>query len=121
MKNKNKILKNNLNILTFKKNLYNQQEHLIQFYNKLIISDNTYLETDSNYYMNELPFSEIDNKDELPLWSNIFKIRFKQTKDILIKLSEKKWPNINICKNILELKGNVKLKFNNIKNNIFSF
>ena len=38
---------------------------------------------------------------------NIFNIRLIQTKENLTKLSKIKWPTTAICKNILELKGNV--------------
>ena len=43
--------------------------------------------------------------------NSIYKIRLEQAKDTLIELSKRKWPNIPICKNILELKGNVKIIF----------
>ncbi len=115
MKNKNKILKNNLNNLEFKKNLSIQQDNLIQFYNDLDETNNKFLEKDSIYYKNNLNDSFFNNnKDELSLsiLPNIYTIRFNQTKDILSKLSQEKWPNINICKNILDLKGNVKIIYN---------
>jgi hypothetical protein len=114
MKNKNRILKNNLNISAFKENLSNQQDKLIQFYNDLDSSNNTFLEKDSNYYKNNLPASYFNNRDELSLQQspNIFTNRLNQTKDNLIKQSKEKWPNINICKNILDLKRNVKLIYN---------
>ena len=114
MKNKNRILKNKLNISAFKENLSIQQDKLIQFYNDLDSSNNIFQEKDSNYYKNNLPALYFNNKDELSLQQspNIFTIRFNQTKDNLIKQSKEKWPNINICKNILDLKGNVKLIYN---------
>ena len=43
--------------------------------------------------------------------NSIYRIRLEQAKGTLIELSKRKWPNIPICKNILELKGNVKIIF----------
>jgi len=41
--------------------------------------------------------------------NNIFRIRLSQTKETLIELSKRKWPNIIISKNILDIKGNVNI------------
>lgn len=114
MKNKNEIIKNHLNFISFKQNLSNQQKNLIQFYNNINPINKILIEKDKNY-TNEQFYStknQIDNHEDFSKCANIFNIRLAQTRENLIELSEKKWPNINICKNILELKGNVKIKIN---------
>jgi len=105
MKNKNEIIKNHLNISTFKENLLKQQESLIEFYNNIDQNNNIILNNDSNYYTNNT-FNIKGNYENITN-CNIFNIRLMQTKENLTKLSKIKWPNTDICKNILELKGSV--------------
>ena len=105
MKNKNEIIKNHLNISTFKENLLKQQESLIEFYNNIDQNINIILNNDSNYYTNNT-FNIKGNYENITN-SNIFNIRLMQTKENLAKLSKIKWPNTDICKSILELKGSV--------------
>ena len=112
MKNKNRILKNHLNYTTFNQGLLNQQNNLIQFYNSINIK-NTNIESDSNYYSCIIKKSqniEIKCEEEISKCAKIYNIRLNETRDTLIKLSNNKWPNISICNNILDLKGNVKQK-----------
>ena len=106
MKNKNEIIENHLNISTFKKNLLKQQENLIEFYNNINQNNHIILDNDSNYYTNNEFYKIKDNNKNITN-SNIFNIRLIQTKENLTKLSKIKWPTTAICKNILELKGNV--------------
>ena len=117
MKNKNRILKNYLNINIFNPSLLIQQKNLIDFYNNININNN--IERENKYYSNiNLEIKDIElnpGKEEEPKSPNIFNIRLNQTKEDLKKLSKNKWPNINICNNILELKGNV-IKYNYINN-----
>ena len=109
MKNKNKILKNYLNINTFNSGLLNQQKNLIHLYNNEHFENKNIIESEINYYSNSnsqnYNFNKINEEESKS--ANIFNIRLNQTRDKLIKLSKNKWANINISKNILELKGNV--------------
>ena len=112
MINKNeKYLKNYLNYELLKKSLQNQQNKLIQLYNiesNINIHNNSSLKLEDNNYINNSPNLSDNNIININIEKNeIFKIRLEQTKEALIELSKKKWPNINICQNILELKGNV--------------
>lgn len=107
MKNKQEIIKNHLNISTFKNNLLKQQNNLIEFYNNINQSNDIVLDKASNNYTND-KFVFIKDNNENITNSNIFNIRLLQTKESLINLSKIKWPNIAICKSILEMKGNVK-------------
>ena len=114
MINKNeKYLKNYLNYEFLKKSLQNQQKQLIQSYNiesNINIQNNSSfkLKLKENNCINNSPNLSDNNLININLENNeIFKIRLEQTKEALIELSKKKWPNINICQNILELKGNV--------------
>jgi len=107
MKFKNEIIKNHLNISSFKKSLLKQQESLIEFYNNTNQSNHIVLNNDINNYIN-IKFYTIKDNNENITNSNIFNIRLMQTKENLINLSKIKWPNTTICKSILELKGNVK-------------
>jgi len=111
MSSKKKILKNHLNLSTFNQSLLNQQNNLIELYNNINLSDKNMLRNESMFYLNNqlnIQFKKI-KEEELSKSSNIFEIRLNQTKDNLRKSCIKRWPNINICKNILELKGNVKI------------
>ena len=103
----NIIHKNYLNINTFGKNLLAQQTKLIDFYNKTNFSDNSLIKIEKKYF-NKIHDSNTSDIND----SNIFSIRLNHTKDNLITLSLKKWPNISICKSINDLKGKVKLNIN---------
>jgi hypothetical protein len=115
---KEKILRNYLNNETFKENLMKQQNKLLKLYNKENnnnLEDFSYIKPSTLYYNNKsLNLSEgnfntlLENNDK-----NIYIIRLEQTKEVLIELSQRKWPNITICKNILDIKGNVKIIINN--------
>ena len=114
MINKNeKYLKNYLNYELLKKSLKIQQNKLMLSYNiesNINIHNNSSfkLKLEDNNYINNSRNLNDDNIININLENNeIFKIRLEQTKEALIELSKKKWPNINICQNILELKGNV--------------
>ena len=123
MKNKTKILKNYLNTSIFNQSLLEQQKNLISYYNS-VNKENNIIKKDS-YYINKNKIEEkIDKKegDEflIPMSANIFSIRLNQTKPNLIKLSQSKWPNVKICKTVLESKGNVKTNII-ITNKLFYF
>ena len=98
-----------MNINTFNSGLLNQQNNLIHLYNNENFENINILESEINYYSNNNSHNYNFNKinEQESKCANIFNIRLNQTKDKLIKLSQYKWPNNNICKNILELKGNV--------------
>jgi hypothetical protein len=51
------------------------------------------------------------NSDELPQYSSLYLKRLEMTKKKLLEDSKKKWPKVHICKNILDLKGNVIILF----------
>ena len=120
MINKNeKFLKNHLNYQKFKENLMKQQNKIDQLYNKEIylknpkdftiniqLDNNNYqsisLNQDQNQKNDDINISLLEN-------NNIFRIRLNQTKETLIELSKRKWPNIIISKNILDIKGNVNI------------
>ena len=114
---KEKYLKNYLNYEKFKKGLMEQQNKFIELLNKenlnksqkesLYINPNELIN-----YKNLLPNLSQNNLNISPEINNIYKIRLEQAKPALIELSKRKWPNIAICKNILELKGNVKIRNN---------
>jgi hypothetical protein len=114
MKNKNRILKNYLNHTTFNQGLLSQQNNLIQFYNSINNKNSNIINDLTNFSsINKKNENTEIKKEELILeCDNIYNIRLNETKEGLIKLSKNKWPNIEICKNILELKGNVKQKIN---------
>ena len=106
-------MKNYLNYELLKKSLKIQQNKLIQSFH---IESNTNIQKNSSFklkleennYINNSPNLSDNNIININVENNeIFKIRLEQTKEALIELSKKKWPNINICQNILELKGNV--------------
>ena len=111
---KEKYLKNYLKYDIFKENLIKQQNKLIQLYkeenSKMNSNNSSYIKPSNSKYENLFNnFPESDLNFSLLDKNNIYKIRLKQTKDTLIEQSKIKWPNINICKNLLELKGNVKI------------
>ena len=112
---KEKFLKNYLNYEIFRGSLMKQQNKCIQLYNEEISIINpkenpSKIKPDISNYTNLSP-TEINNSnnniDNSLENNNIYKIRLEQTKDTLMELSKRKWPNVPISKNILELKGNV--------------
>ena len=115
---KEKYLKNYLNYEKFKKSLKEQQNKFIDLYIKETLNKNQ--NTSSNIIINpkeiinsvnllsNIPQNNLNNSYEN---NNIYKIRLEQAKPALIKLCQRKWPNITISKNILDLKGNVKILF----------
>ena len=115
---KEKYLKNYLNYEKFKKSLNKQQNMFIELYTKenLNRTENVFTNIISQKEMikceNLLPNISHRNNLNNSLENNtIYKIRLEQAKETLIELSKRKWPNVPICKNILELKGNVKIIF----------
>ena len=120
MINKNeKFLKNYLNYEKFKEGLMKQQNKIMQLYNEEISLKNSkdftinILPDNNNYQnitLNQAQSQKSDITDiSLLENNNIFRIRLAQTKETLIELSKRKWPNIIISKNILDIKGNVNI------------
>ena len=120
MINKNeKFLKNHLNYQKFKESLMKQQNKIVQLYNKEIYLKNPKdftinIQLDNNNYQSiSLNQDQSQKNDDLNISllenNNIFRIRLSQTKETLIELSKRKWPNIIISKNILDIKGNVNI------------
>ena len=120
MINKNeKFLKNHLNYQKFKESLMKQQNKIVQLYNKEIYLKNPKdftinIQLDNNNYQSiSLNQDQSQKNDDINISllenNNIFKIRLFQTKETLIELSKRKWPNIIISKNILDIKGNVNI------------
>ena len=120
MINKNeKFLKNHLNYQKFKENLMKQQNKIDQLYSKEIYLKNPKdftinIQLDNNNYQNiSLNQDQSQKNDDINISllenNNIFRIRLSQTKETLIELSKRKWPNIIISKNILDIKGNVNI------------
>ena len=120
MINKNeKFLKNHLNYQKFKESLMKQQNKIVQLYNKEIYLKNSKdfkinIQLDNNNYQNiSLNQDQSQKNDDINISllenNNIFRIRLSQTKETLIELSKRKWPNIIISKNILDIKGNVNI------------
>jgi len=120
MINKNeKFLKNHLNYQKFKESLMKQQNKIVQLYNKEIYLKNSKdftinIQLDNNNYQSIPLNQEQSQKNDdinISLLENniIFRIRLSQTKETLIELSKRKWPNIIISKNILDIKGNVNI------------
>jgi len=120
MINKNeKFLKNYLNYEKFKEDLMKQQNKIVQLYDEemkhknskdftinILPENNSY----QNISLNKAQSQKSDITDiSLLENNNIFKIRLAQTKETLIELSKRKWPNITISKNILDIKGNVNI------------
>lgn len=112
---KEKYLRNYLNKDKFKENLSEQQNKVINEYN-IIINNNknnqnskesSYLKSDKYYYQNKSP--DLPKNPEYSSIQNIYKIRLEQTREALNLLSKKKWPEIKICKSVLDLKKNVKI------------
>ena len=120
MINKNeKFLKNHLNYQKFKESLMKQQNKIVQLYNKEIYLKNPKdftinIQLDNNNYQSiTLNQDQSQKNDDINISllenNNIFRIRLSQTKETLIELSKRKWPNIIISKNILDIKGNVNI------------
>ena len=120
MINKNeKFLKNYLNYEKFKEGLMKQQNKIVQLYNEEMIHKNSkdfiinILPESNNYQNISLKKAQSQKSDitDISLLenNNIFKIRLAQTKETLIELSKRKWPNLIISKNILDIKGNVNI------------
>ena len=120
MINKNeKFLKNHLNYQKFKESLMKQQNKIVQLYNKEIYLKNPKdftinIQLDNNNYQSiSLNQEQSQKNDDINISllenNNIFRIRLSQTKETLIELSKRKWPNIIISKNILDIKGNVNI------------
>ena len=120
MINKNeKYLKNHLNYQKFKESLMKQQNKIVQLYNKEIYLKNPKdftinIQLDNNNYQSiSLNQDQSQKNDDINISllenNNIFRIRLNQTKETLIELSKRKWPNIIISKNILDIKGNVNI------------
>ena len=120
MINKNeKFLKNHLNYQKFKESLMKQQNKIVQLYNKEIYLKNPKdftinIQLDNNNYQSiSLNQDQSQKNDDINISllenNNIFRIRLSQTKETLIELSKRKWPNITISRNILDIKGNVNI------------
>ena len=111
---KEKYLKNYLNCEKFRESLLKQQNKFFELYNQEIVNNNRVqnslnkLIPDISNYYNISPKQIINkNINITPEDNSIFKIRLDQTRESLTELSKIKWPNLTVCKNILELKGNV--------------
>ena len=111
---KEKYLKNYLNYEKLKKSLNLQQNKFIELYTKDTLNKNKNISPNiisskeiinSENILPNIPQNNLDNSYSK---NNIYKIRLDQSKQALIELSQRKWPNITIAKNILDLKGNVK-------------
>jgi hypothetical protein len=62
-------------------------------------------------YFDNLDQSEKSNSNDLPQYSSLYLKRLEITKKKLLEDCKKKWPKVHICKNILDLKGNVIINF----------
>ena len=97
-----------------KKNLSNQQKLIKEKYEKnQNDSNNKDLLSIKNIndYHYELLYNINSNSDELPQYSTLYLKRLEMTKKKLLEDCKKKWPKVHICKNILDLKGNVIIIF----------
>ena len=110
---KSKQTKNFINNKAIK-NLLSQQTKIKENYeNTKNISDN-----DLMPIKNTDDFFEENSEDikhtlkELPQYSSLYLKRLEMTKKTLIKESKENWPKIHICKNILDLKGQVSIYYN---------
>ena len=110
---KSKQTKNFINKKTLK-NLLSQQNKIKENYeNTQKISDNNLMSI-----KNTDDFFEENSEDikhtlkELPQYSSLYLKRLEMTKTNLIKESKQNWPKIHICKNILDLKGQVSIYYN---------
>ncbi len=105
---KEKYLRNYLNKDKFKENLSEQQNKVIELSkNNQNSKESSYLKSDKYYYQNKSP--DLPQNPEYSSIQNIYKIRLEQTREALNLLSKKKWPEIKICKSVLDLKKNVKI------------
>ena len=97
-----------------KKNLSNQQKLIKEQYEKnQNDSNNKELLSIKNIndYHYELLYNINSNSDEFPQYSALYLKRLEMTKKKLLEDCKKKWPKVHVCKNILDLKGNVKIIF----------
>lgn len=97
-----------------KKNLSNQQKLIKEKYEKNQNDTNNkdlLSIKNINDYHYELLYNINSNSDELPQYSALYTKRLEMTKKKLLEDCKKKWPKVHICKNILDLKGNVKIIF----------
>ena len=93
-----------------KKSLLSQQNSAIEKYEKLQNdSDNKNLISlkNANDYHYEMLYNINNKTNELPQYSSLYLKRLEYTKKKLLEDCKIKWPKIPICKNILDLKGNV--------------
>ena len=97
-----------------KKNLSNQQKLIKEQYEKnQNYSNKKELLSIKNIndYHYELLYNINSNSDELPQYSALYLKRLEMTKKKLLEDCKKKWPKVHVCKNILDLKGSVKIIF----------
>ena len=113
---KSKKIQKNINDV-IKKALSSQQNLLFEKYEKLnndIDNKNLISLKNANDYHYEILYSINNNNiKELPQYSALYLKRLEYTKNKLLDDCKKKWPKIHICKNILDLKGNVIIFFYN--------
>ena len=96
-----------------KKNLSIQQKQIKEKYEKQQSESHTIdlPNKNNNDYHYELLYNINSNSDELPQYSSLYLRRLEMTKKKLLEDCKKKWPKVHICKNILDLKGNVIIIF----------
>ena len=104
-----KKAKNYINKKTLK-NLLSQQNKIKENYenNKIILDNNLISIKNTDDFFEENSEDIKHNLNELPQYSSLYLKRLEMTKQNLIKESKKNWPKIHICKNILDLKGQVR-------------
>ena len=90
---------------------------LLKTSNKLWVSF-TSLKIDGCLFLNTSQITELkpfvsikSNSNDLPQYSSLYLKRLEITKKKLFEDCKKKWPKVHICKNILDLKGNVIIIF----------
>lgn len=95
-------------------NLLSQQNKIKEKYESFGIAENNkkiapYQDSNDFYEDN---FDNIKHTlKELPQYSSLYLKRLEMTKTTLLEESKKKWPKIQICPNILDLKGKVRKFF----------
>ena len=97
-----------------KKSLSSQQKLYIEKYEKAqndSKSDNLISLKNGNDYHYEKLYTIKSNSNDLPQYSSLYLKRLEITKKKLLEDCKKKWPKVHICKNILDLKGNVIINF----------
>ncbi len=81
---------------------------------KLILSNEKNQKEKLKFPTNYIKEDIIENDlNKLSQYNSLYISRFNQTKNNLKQNSKKKWPNIKICDNILDLKGNVRYNLYN--------